>query len=267
LWRAVARLTTSDDFTFASSIAYYALVSLLPLLLFSFSILAGVTANGADRAAVVNFALRYFPGQIDLVRTQLDLLEGSGTELSVAGTILTIWVSLGLFRAITSAVNHAWDVDERPSFFKHQVTSFLLLVGASLTLLTVLLIVGIIGVIGTRYDALLRALPWVGTITGFAFRYAATLLLIVILGLVFYLVPNAPVQFRDVWVGAILTGVLWRVALGGFSWYLRAFSALTVQGSIGAVVAFLFWIYISAVIFIFGVEFTAAYARLKRARV
>jgi membrane protein len=93
-----------------------------------------------------------------------------------------------------------------------------------------------------------------------------TLIFIFVVGLVFYFVPNAKVRFRDVWVGAVLTGLLWRGALAGFSYYVRDLSRFSVHGSIAAVVVFLLWVYVSAVILLYGVEVTAAYARLRRHR-
>jgi membrane protein len=87
-----------------------------------------------------------------------------------------------------------------------------------------------------------------------------------VVGLIFYFVPNAKVRFRDVWPGAILTGALWHIALEGFSFYVRDMSRFNlVHGSIAAVVVFLIWVYTSSVILLYGVEFTAAYARLLRA--
>jgi membrane protein len=86
-------------------------------------------------------------------------------------------------------------------------------------------------------------------------------------GLVFYFVPNAKVRFRDVWIGAFLTGLLWKAALVGFSWFIRDMGGFTrVNGSIAAVVVFLIWVYTQAVILLYGVQFTAAYARLRRGR-
>ena len=73
-------------------------------------------------------------------------------------------------------------------------------------------------------------------------------------------------RFRDVWTGALISGVLWRLALEGFSWYVRDLSRFSVHGSIAAVVVFLLWVYVSAVILLYGVEVTAAYARLRRHR-
>src|SRR5438034_5687847 len=98
-------------------------------------------------------------------------------------------------------------------------------------------------------------------------RYATTLLFILVVGLVYYFVPNAKVRFRDVWIGALVTGLLWKGALEAFSWYLRDLTRLTrVNGSIAVVVVFLVWVYTQAVILLYGVEFTASYARLRRVR-
>ena len=84
------------------------------------------------------------------------------------------------------------------------------------------------------------------------------------MGLIFYFVPNARVRFKDVWPGAVVTGMLWRLALMGFGWYVRDLSRFSVHGSVAAVVVFLMWVYLSSVILLYGVEFTVAYARLRR---
>ena len=76
--------------------------------------------------------------------------------------------------------------------------------------------------------------------------------------------PNARVRFKDVWPGAVVTGMLWRLALMGFGWYVRDLSRFSVHGSVAAVVVFLMWVYLSSVILLYGVEFTVAYARLRR---
>jgi membrane protein len=116
------------------------------------------------------------------------------------------------------------------------------------------------------FGVILARFPWLVALQTYTFRYIATVLLILGVGLVFYFIPNAKTRFRDVWVGAVLTGVLWRLALAGFSQYVRDQSRFTVHGSIGGVVVFLLWVYVSAVIFLFGAEVTAAYARLRRHR-
>ena len=120
------------------------------------------------------------------------------------------------------------------------------------------------GVVRTTWFArALEAVPMLETVTGmwFSSRYPATAALVVMVGLVLYFVPHTIVRFRDVWLGALVTSVLWHAALAGFSWYLRELADLSIHRSIATVVTFLFWVFISAVIFIYGVEFTAAWVR------
>ena len=267
IWRGLTGVYNSDDLTFASSIAYYALLSLFPFFLLAFSIIASVTSNESDRAAVLGFVLRYFPQKFDFVTTQLDSLQQAGLQLGVAGSVLMVWAAMGVFGAITSAVNHAWGVDKQPSYFKHKLISFVMLVVAGLLLLAGLLLVSAINIAEARwFAAVVTRAPGLLVLQGFALKWASTATFIFVVGLVFYFVPNAKVRFKDVWVGAVLTGFLWRAALAGFSWYVRDLSRFSVHGSIAAVVVFLFWIYISAVILLYGAEVTAAYARLRRHR-
>ena len=267
LWRGFTSFYNSNDLTFASSIAYYALLSLFPFFLLVFSILGSVTADEADRAAVLQFVFRYFPRQFDFVNAQLDGLRQASLELGIAGSILMVWASMGFFSAIGTAVNYAWGVEKQPSYLKHKLVAFLMMTTASLLLLAALGLLSASSVVGASWfsDVLSRT-PGLLVLRSFALQWAPTVLFITVLGLIFYYVPNANVRFRDVWVGAVLTGLLWRAALKGFSWYMRDLSRLSVHGSIAAVVAFLLWVYISSVILLYGVEFTAAYSRLRRHR-
>jgi len=107
--------------------------------------------------------------------------------------------------------------------------------------------------------------PWLPKLTGFAAREAFMPAFILAIGLIYYFAPNTKVRLRDVWFGAFLAAILWRVALAGFAWYLQSFGGFGVHGSVGTVVAFLVWVFLSAVILLYGVEVTAAYARARKA--
>lgn len=268
IWRGVVGVYRSDDLTFASSIAYYSLLSLFPFFLLMLSILGSVTSDPGDRAAILDFVFRYFPRQFEFVTTQLASMQDARIRLGVAGSLLTIWASMGVFGAITSAVNHAWGVDKSPSYLKHKLISFTMLVAASVLLLVGLLLVSAINLFEARWFANVAIeSPYLSVLHHFAVRWLSTVVFIAVVGLIFYFVPNAKVRFRDVWVGAVMTGLLWRGALLGFSWYVRDLSRFNrIHGSIAAVVVFLFWIYISAVLLLYGVEVTAANARLRRHR-
>jgi membrane protein len=267
IWRGVTGIYHSNDLTFASSIAYYALLSLFPFFLLVLSILASVTDNDIDRASVLDFVLRYFPRQFEFVNSQLQSMQSAGIRLGIFGSVLMVWAAMGVFSAITSAVNHAWGVEKQPSYLKHKLMAFIMLVTASLLLLVGLLLVSAINLAEARWFAVIMTrAPGLLVLEGWALKSASTVIFIFLVGLIFYFVPNAAVRFRDVWVGAVVTGLLWRGALAGFSRYVRDLHHFSVHGSIAAVVVFLVWIYISAVILLYGVEVTAAYARLRRRR-
>jgi membrane protein len=139
---------------------------------------------------------------------------------------------------------------------------------AALMFVVALLLISASKVVGaTWFAVVLGNFPGLEVLRSLTVRNATTLLFILVVGLIYYFVPNAKVRFRDVWIGAIVTGLLWKGALEGFSYYIRDMNRFTrVNGSIAAVVVFLVWVYVQAVILLYGAEFTAAYSRLRRGR-
>jgi membrane protein len=267
LWRAVVELANGDDFTHAASIAYYALLSLFPFMLLALSVIGSITADDTSRGRMLDFILKYFPTRFEFVTTQIDMFRQTRVQMGIGGGLALIWASLGVFGAISSAVNHAWGVEKQRSFLKHRMVSFLMMLAAGAALFLTVVVFSAGEVIEASWFAqVVERFPGLRALQGFGIRYAATLMLIGGVGLVFYFIPNAKVRFRDVWVGALITGLLWRGAYAVFAWYVRDLSRFSIHGSIGAVVAFMLWIYISSVILLFGVEFTAAYGRLRRKR-
>lgn len=268
LWRGFLEFYKSDDLTYAASIAYYSLLSFFPFVLLVLSVLGRLTADEHDRTLVLTFVLRYFPTQFEFVTRQLDAFRASPLQIGFLGALALLWAALGVFGAVSTAVNHAWGVETQRSFLKHRLFSFLMLISAGGILFLALLLVSAIQVVEASWFA--RVLSRHQNLLVFqslTIRNAATFLFVLVVGLIFYFVPNAKVRFRDVWVGAVITGILWRLALAAFSWYVRDMTRFTmIHGSIGAVVVFLFWVYVSAVILLYGVEFTATYARLRRHR-
>jgi membrane protein len=267
-WRGLEGFYRSDNLTYAASIAYYSLLSLFPFFMLAFAFLGRLTAAERDRAAVLEFVLRYFPGNFDFITKQLDGFANNRLTFGVFGTIGLFWGALGFFGAISTAVNYAWGVEKQRSYWKHKLLSFVMLLIAGLILVFALVLVSASQLVAASYFAgIIAQFPGLFVLRGLAVRNATTALFILVVGFVYYFVPNAKVRFRDVWIGALLTGLLWKGTLAGFSWYMRDMTRFTrVNGSIAAVVVFLAWVYAQAVILLYGVEFTAAYARLRRGR-
>ena len=267
-WRGLVELVNGNDLTHAASIAYYALLSFFPFLLLVFSLLGSITDSESDRISVLAFVFRYLPTQLDFVDGQLQAFRANQLKLGIAGAVALIWASLGVFGAVTNAVNEAWGVERQRSFWKHRMVSFLMLVAAGGVMIVALLLVSAVEVAqASWFGVMLARFGWLAVLQTLTADYLATVLLILAVGLLYYFIPNAKTRFRDVWVGAVLTGILWRGAFDGFSWYIARNKSLTmIHGSIAAVIVFMLWIYVSSIILMYGVEFTASYARLRRRR-
>jgi membrane protein len=265
-WRAVIEFYEADNLTYAASIGYYALLSMFPFALITVSILGSVTADDATRQKVLLFALRYFPGQFDFIITQLDAFRQNPIRIGVGGAILLVWGALGVFGAISTAVNHAWGVEKTRSFLGHRLFSFLMLLTAGLMLMIGLLGATAAQIISARWFAgVSQNYPALQVMQGFMIRYALLLLPALVFGLIYYFVPNVKVLVKDVWLGAVITGLLWDAGFKGFAWFVRDVSQFTrIHGSIATVIVFLIWIYFSAVILLWGVEFTASYSKMRR---
>lgn len=263
-WRGLVELYSSEGLTHAAAIAYYTLLSLFPFLLLLFSVLGSFTADPIARDEVVRFVLRYFPGQLDFVTGQIDSFSTARIRIGVGGGLALAYASAGVFGAISSAVNAAWGVEKRRTFLRHRLFSFLMMTSAGTMFLAAIVIVSLVRVAEARwFGALGWHVNWLTPLAGAGADVAAITLLVLCVALVHKYVPNVRVSLRDVWPGAIMTGLLWRAAFAIFSAYAADPARWTVHGSVAAVVVFLLWIYVSAVLLLYGVEMTAAYVRLR----
>ena len=265
-WRGLGEFYRSEGLTHAASISFYALLSLFPFLLLLFSVIGAVIADPQARDAVIGFVLRYFPQQFEFITRQMDIFRTERVGIGVGGALALAYSSLGVFNATSSAVNHAWGVERRRSFIRHRVFSFLMMVSAGTMFVAAIVLVSAVRVAEARWVAAVGPPPaWLEVMSGASTDFAATGLLIVCVGLIFYFVPNVRIRLRDVWPGAVMTGLLWRLAFALFSAYAADPAQWSVHGSVAAVVVFLLWIYVSAVLLLYGVEMTAAYVRLREA--
>jgi len=263
---AFLEMYETEDFTFAASIGYYSLLSLFPILLIIIAILGSVSASDANRGAILTFVLRYFPAQFDFISTQLDALRQDPARIGFGGAIALVWASLGVFNAISAAVNHAWGVEKKRNFWSHRIFSFLMLLAAGLLLIAVLLLATAVQIVEAHWFASHNwTSPALTVLRGLSVRYATLLLPAFVFGLIYYFVPNVSgILVKDIWLGALVTGLLWDAGLRSFAWFVRDTTRWRhIHGNIATVVVFLIWIYISAVILLWGVEFTAAYARMR----
>lgn len=261
--RGVIEFYSSENLTFAASIAYYALLSIFPFSLLVLAVLGQITMSESG-SGLLQVLTRAMPARVEFL-AQIEELGPRALQLGVVGTLVMLWAAMGVFGALTSAVNHAWGVERPRGFWAHKLFTFVMLLVAGLLMVVALLLISMAQVAETGwFAAVVRRWPMAAEVQGLLVRNGATAMFVLVVGLIYYYAPNAKVRLRDVWVGALIAGLLWRGAFALFSWYLRDLSRLSIHGSVSTVIAFLLWVYLSAVILLYGAEVSAAYARLRK---
>jgi membrane protein len=270
LLRATGREFQNDDgSTMAAAIAYYALFSFFPVVLLMITVSSFFFTSATAQKEVIAWAERYIPTSGDLIRANIGQILRARGAVSLLAILSLLWSGSGVFSALDRAVNRAWDVTELRLFWRQKLLAFGMILGAGGLLL--------ISIVSTTFFNVIRRLRL--PLTGWQLfgkwlmfpNLLSTLLPVTLTILIFLLLyrilPNTTVRWSDVWPGALLTSLGWELAKYLFTWYLANFASYNlVYGSVALLIAFLAWSYYTGLILILGAEFTAEFARTRRAR-
>jgi membrane protein len=125
IWQGLVEFTKSENLTFAASIAYYSLLSIFPFSLLVLAV-SGRIQVGTSGASLLQLFMAAMPAEVEFL-VRIETLSESAVQLGAAGMLLMMWASMGVFGALTSAINHAWGVEQPPGFFKHKLIAFVML--------------------------------------------------------------------------------------------------------------------------------------------
>jgi membrane protein len=253
----------------AAAISYYALFSLFPLLIFMVSIFGIFLQSSSLQKEIIDKVLEFLPLTADKgsseVKDALDAIAGVSIHLSIVGLLGLAWSASGMFGTIRSSLDVVWKLETSRPLITQKLVDLSLMAGVGVFFLlsigtTGLLHAtqeassGLLGPLSSRNTFLWRTVPHVAPAT---FSFVAFLVL-------YRLVPHARTRVADVWLGALVAALLFEVVKHGFSLYVANFGRYDViYGSLGAVVALLAWMYLSAVILLLGAEVASEYPRLK----
>jgi membrane protein len=267
--QAIIAAFEDNCFGVAKGAAYSSLLAFFPVLATLAAILARVNASAVARV----FSRLLFqiipPGTEDLVRYQFTARNERSGWLILSATLLSTWAASGAMMTLMEGFQAAYRLPSGRSFLKQRAVAILLVFIAALPAVgsSVLIVFG--AHIEQWMLATLGLAPkedlGVSVVLAFGLlRYLVALAATVLVtGLMYYTGPNRPMKFRSVWPGAILATVLWLLATSGFALYVRHIANYSVlYGSIGAVIALVVWMYLLAVISLFGCEYNAVRERL-----
>jgi len=254
---------SEDSLTISASIAYYSLLCVFPLLLLLTAV-AGVYVHHHELSHRLAILLeRYLPVTPDVILENLASVSHNYGRVGVASFLLLLWSSSGVFLPLEKALNRAWEVKQERSWWRSRL---LALEVALVSTLLVTLSLGLIGLsfyLKARIRAITFAIP--AFLIGFSYRLlingASFALTFLMLFIVMTWLPNRHIRRREALPGALLTAVLWETARIVFTYLLPHFNYRHVYGSIGALVAFMTWVYISSAVTLFGAQVASALYR------
>jgi len=248
----------------AAGMAYYAVFSLFPLLL----VLVATGSLALEREQVYEQTIRFveqaLPTSRDLVERNIQqVLQLRGT-VGIIGLLGSLWSASGVFAILTRNINLAW-----PQAEPRNTLEMRLLALGMVIILVILLILSLFSEAALALLPRLQVPVW-GDVSIYATpvwavvsRFVPWLFTFLLFLSLYRWVPNTHVKWSGVLWGALVAAAAWEIAAGVFAWYLHSGLARyrLVYGSLGAVVALMFWIYLSSLITLFGAHLSAAICR------
>lgn len=257
LLRVWSEMSRDDGIHMAAGIAYYAFLSLFPLLLGLIGLLGLVLPSQAVQDQIFSFVQDNIPGAVDVIENNIRNVIQLRGVLGIVGIVGLLWTGSGLLSAYGHSINQAWDISRELPFYLKKLRDIGLTVG-----------LGILFFLSLGSGAVLDFVP-VGEIpvagnylVRIFLRIVSFSLAFVIFLILFKIMPNTRTYWRHIWPGALVTALLFEIGRAAIQFYINNFGNYqAVYGAIASVIALLVWIYYSAIIGILGAEFTAEYSR------
>lgn len=270
LLKSAAKDFVDDDCPrMAAALAYYTIFSLPPLLVIVITI-AGVVlgqeaAEGQVKEQVAGLIGPQAAGEVQTMIRNASERTSGGTIATILGIIALVFGATGAFAQLQAALNQAWEVEPDPeaggikNFIFKRVLSLGMILGIGFLLLVSLALSALLAAAGS---AIIGLIPGLSDVVLGVINFVISFVVITLLFAAIYKVmPDAKMAWRDVWVGAVATALLFVIGKFLIGLYLGNTDAGSAYGQAGSLAIILLWVYYSAMIVLFGAEFTQAWAR------
>lgn len=250
----------------SSSLAYYTIFSMAPLLIIIISLsglfLGKDAAEGKIYSQLSNFV---GPNTASQLQTMIHnaSLTGKSEFAAIIGVITLLVGATTVFAEIQDTINFIWGIKPKPkkgwvNFLKNRFLSFSVVIGLAFLLLVSLTLSTFID--GFSYILKVH-FPQITVVVLYIINTIITLIITtLIFGAIFKVLPDAKIKWKDVLAGAFTTAFLFMLAKFGISFYISKSNVGSTYGAAGSLVILLLWVYFSAMILYFGAEFTKAFA-------
>lgn len=258
-----SRFREDDVPALGAQLTYYLILSFFPFLIFMISLLSFIELSGDS---VVGELIRLLPSDASDTITGIlgEVVDNSSGTLLSFGMIATIWSASNGINAMIKGLNKAYDIDEQRPFWKVRGIS----VVSTIFLVVVIILVMIMLIFGKAIGHYL--FEWLGYPEGFQWTWGVLKYVIPITAMIgaftllYWIVPNRRLSFREVLPGAVFATFGWIVTSLLFQFYMNSFGNYSkTYGSLGGMIILLIWLYISSIIIMLGGEINATLASAK----
>ncbi len=250
----------------AAALAYYTIFSVTPLLVIAIAIAGAVFGEDAAKGEIIQ-QINNLVGEQGAQVIEIGLANANQPQLGSMASLISLVILLvgasGVFAQLQEALNTVWDVKLKSGgslwqFLRKRLLSFGMVLAIGFLLLVSLILSAILSGISNLEINLLPG--WVSLFR--LLNLAISLGMISLLfALIYKYLPDVKIRWQDVWVGAIITALLFTFGKFLIGLYLGKGSLGSAYGAAGSLIIFLAWVFYSAQILLFGAEFTQVYAR------
>jgi len=269
LIKSVSEWNRSEAPLRAAALAYYTIFSLAPLLIVSVAIASLAFSRAAAEGRIVA-QIEGTVGEVAATAIQDILVNStdvvSGSVATGIGILLSLYGASTVFWQLRASLNAMWGIAPRERTLRQNIVA---VIKGRLLSAAAVLATGFVPLISLLINALWSAVPE-GTRRGLLSSLAAYVPLLrllaspvvftVVFALIFKLLPQAKIRWREVWLGAAVTALLFWLGNALLGLYLAHSVVTSLYGAAGSLVAFLVWTYYTASIVLFGAKFTQVYA-------
>jgi len=250
-----------------AALSYYTVFSLAPLILVLLAIVGVIFRDDPAGAwDKITQQMSYFldPSALQVVQSiaQKASEPGKSTIATIIGIALALFGASGVFGQLQDALNTIWGVKAKPGrgiwgFLRNRFLSFAMVAGICFLLLVSLAFEALLKSFSHYVQSVLPGGIVVALTVYLVFDFAVVVLLF---AMIFKFLPDVKIQWRDVWIGAVMTAILFGIGKWLLGFYLGSGTAASAYGAASSLITLLLWVYYSSQILLFGAEFTQVYA-------
>ena len=245
----------------AAAISFYALFSMFPLGLAVISILGFIIGTESSNETLAKEIADVLPISSDLIGSTMEGIISARAITGIASFVGLVWTSSAAFSAVRKGINTAWGVTTPRAFLWERIIDIGLVFAAGLLVLIILFTAPLIEIIRQIFEYTLpqNEIP-ADMIWGTIADLVSPLLAFISILILYRWLPNTKVNIIHVVPGALLASICFILAQLGFIWYVGKFPVYNIlYGAVGAIMALLAWVYISALIILFGAQITSMF--------